>query len=360
MTSRRPFHLAVYADASVVAGAEASLATLLAALGVHVRVTVVGTDAAVVAALAEARPGSATRVCRAVRDKADVRGIVDHLRTVRSMRPDVLHVNLHTLWSCQYALAAGIVTPGVRVVAVEHTPPIAGSPFQHRLKRWTSARLAAHVAIADAVARGVEATAGLPAGSVRTIHSGVREPRVPVDAPARTGDTVGAVGRLVGEKCFDVLLGAVADIPGARLRLVGDGPERAALEAEARRLGITDRVAFRGWQADVGAELAAMDVVAVPSLFEGFGTAAVEALLAGVPVVVSRRGGMPEYVVDGETGLLVEPGDRAGLAGALRSLLGDPELRERLARAGEARVRSLFSPEASARAFEDLYDALLR
>jgi glycosyltransferase involved in cell wall biosynthesis len=358
MTARRaPFHLAVYSGASSLAGAEESLSTLLAELADHVRVTVIGVDAAVVAALAAARPGAATRLCRPVRNKSDAIGVADHLRVIASVRPDVLQVNLHTMWACQYALLAGIAVPRVRVIAVEHTPPIPGTPFQHRVKRWTSAHLAAHVAGSNAVARGVEAVAGLDPQSVRTIYYGVRAPD---SRPAsRTGHTVGSIGRLVREKGYDVLLAALATVPDARLRLVGDGPERSALEAQATALGVAERVEFRGWQADIASELAAMDAMAVPSRLEGFGIVAVEAMLAGVPVVASRTGGMPEYIVDDETGVLVDPDDEVGLASALRALLADPDRRGRLSAAGERYAQSHFAPERCARAFEELYADLL-
>jgi glycosyltransferase involved in cell wall biosynthesis len=339
-----------------MAGAEASVTTLLGALGPHVEVTVMGTTASVVEGLARARPGTATRLCRPVRSKADVAAIVDHLRAVRAVRPDVFQANLHTLWSCQYGLAAAIACPGVRVVAVEHTPPIPGSPFQHRLKRWTSSRLAAHVAASRAVARAVETTAGLPAGSVRTIYNGVPESAAPL--PDRRGRVIGAVGRLVPEKGFDILLAALADVPEATLRMVGDGPARAQLEAEALRLGVADRVEFRGWRDDLGAELAGMDVLAAPSRLEGTPISVVEAMLAGVAVVASRTGGLPEVVEDGETGLLAPPEDPAALAGALRSLLDDPARRARMAGKGRELALQRFSPTTAARAFEALYDEI--
>src|SRR5205814_1664834 len=139
----------------------------------------------------------------------------------------VFQANLHTMWSCQYGLVAAIACPGVRVVAVEHYPPIPGSPFQRQLKRWTSSRLAGHVAVSRVMAREIEAAAGLPTGSVRTIYNGVPELAAP--PPDRRGCVIGAVGRLVPEKGVDILLAALLDVPGAALRVVGDGPERTQL-----------------------------------------------------------------------------------------------------------------------------------
>jgi glycosyltransferase involved in cell wall biosynthesis len=141
---------------------------------------------------------------------------------------------------------------------------------------------------------------------------------------------------------------------------VGDGPARPDLEARTADLGLADRVEFRGWRSDLGSEFASFDVLAVPSRLEGFGMAAAEALLAGVPVVASRTGGLPEVVAHGETGLLVPPDDPVALAGALRTVLDGPEAAGGMAERGRELVLDRFSPAAMARAFEDLYDEVLR
>ncbi len=151
---------------------------------------------------------------------------------------------------------------------------------------------------------------------------------------------VGYVGRLESHKGVDRLVAAVAETPGVELEVVGDGPERARLEALSTSSGVTRRVGFAGFSeqgelADVYRRFDA--VVAVPSLvtpswIEQFGRVAVEAMASGVVVVASRSGALPEVV--GDAGLLVEPGDTAALAKALGELRDDPVGRARRAEAG--------------------------
>jgi glycosyltransferase involved in cell wall biosynthesis len=351
-------HLAVYTDADRVAGAEHALAALLAGLDPAVRVTVVGTDAAVVHRLAEERPGAATAVLRPVRGKTDLRGAAEHLRALRRLRPDVLHHNLRHPYACQYALAAGLATRGVRVVAVEHRPVPAADGLQRLLKRLTSRRLAAHVAVSDSSAREVERLAGLPDGSVRTIHNGL----APVAPSPRRGDgtLLGAAGRFVPQKGFDVLLRALAELPQASLLLVGDGPERPRLERLVAELGLGDRVERAGWRPDAARLLATVDAVVVPSRAEPFGLVALEAMGAGVPVVASDVDGLAEVVTDGETGLLVPPDDPRGLAEAIARVLVDRDLGRSLGDRGREAAATRFSRERMTGAFEELYRAVLR
>ncbi|HVV52164.1 MAG TPA: glycosyltransferase, partial [Polyangia bacterium] len=204
-------HLAVYTDATRIAGAEQFAATLVGELSADLRVTVAGVDAGVVAWIAGHRAGAETAVLAPVRDKRDARPIVEHARWVHRARPDVLQANLRHSYACQFAIAPGLLVPGVRVVAVEHFPTPPASRLQLALKRLTSRRLAAHVAVSDSSARTVEAIVGLPAGRVRTIHAGVpAAPNPAAAADAAVGDpggapVVGAVGRFVAEKGFDVL-----------------------------------------------------------------------------------------------------------------------------------------------------------
>src|SRR4029077_20989023 len=126
---------------------------------------------------------------------------------------------------------------------------------------------------------------------------------------------------------------AFARTPGLRdawLMLVGDGTLRRSLENDAASLGIRDRVTFCGTRRDLGNLLPAMDVFALPSLWEGLPLALILAMGAGRPVVATRLAGIPEVVSDGETGLLVPPGDATALGSAIARLYGDAVLRARL------------------------------
>jgi glycosyltransferase involved in cell wall biosynthesis len=349
--------LLVYTDAQQFAGAERALATMLAALDERVHVAVLGVDEDVAAAIAAARPGSELVVVRPVRDKRDIGAVRDHVRAVRRLEPDLFQANLRTSWSCQYGSLAALLYGRAALIAYEHAPLDIDSKIQRRLKRLLARRFAAHVAASAFAAKRVEEIAGLLPGSVRVIPCGVAdEPASGTHAPGRT---VAAIGRLVPEKGFDLLVRALALVPDATLVLVGDGPLRSELELLATRLGLRDRVDFRGWTYSVRAQLGEFDVVAVPSRFEAFGLTAVEAMLAERAVVATHGGGLPEVVEDGATGLLVPPDDVDALAAALRRLLDDRDLRRRLGSEGRARALARFAPEAAARAFEQLYEQVL-
>jgi len=172
------------------------------------------------------------------------------------------------------------------------------------------------------------------------------------------------VGALVRLKGFDTVIRALeilrAQKLDAHLAIVGEGPERGALEALSRGLGLETRVHFLGDRSDVGAIFRdAADVVAVSSHIESFGLVAAEAGAAGRAVVATRVGGMTEVIQDTTTGLLVAPGDPTAFGAALSRLARDPALRAALGRAGRAHVLASFTAQRAARSFENLYAELV-
>ena len=181
--------------------------------------------------------------------------------------------------------------------------------------------------------------------------------RLPDDAFVVVG-----LGRFVPVKGFDVLITALptlaAAVPSTCVLLVGDGPERVALEAQAGRLGVRDRLRFTGVTPDIAVCLAAADVLAAPSRNEGMGRALVEGMALGLPVVGSEVGGIPAVIADGETGWLVPPGDAAALAEALVELGRDAALCAKLGAAAAARAEA-FSSRVAHAAMRAIYDELM-
>jgi len=139
------------------------------------------------------------------------------------------------------------------------------------------------------------------------------------------------------------------------LVLVGDGPERERLGQAARAAWLEARVVFAGHQREVGPYYGLADVFVLPSHSEGSPNVLLEAMAAGVPVVATAVGGVPELVENEESALLVRPGDSATMAEAIGRLLADRELAERLARNAAVAVKARFSPDAYARALVGLY-----
>jgi len=167
-------------------------------------------------------------------------------------------------------------------------------------------------------------------------------------------------GRMIPGKGVDDLLRAVAALPedlDARLRLAGDGPDRASLEALARELGLAERVEFAGWVDNVPSFWRNTDVAVVPShqLVESFGMAAVEAMACGRPVVVSRNGGLTEVVEAGKTGEVFAPGDVSALAALLDSYAHDEDRRRRHGESARARCKNLFGIDRAASSYLELF-----
>jgi len=152
-----------------------------------------------------------------------------------------------------------------------------------------------------------------------------------------------ALGRLHENKGFDVLLDALAQVPGLYLWLAGDGPLRGKLERRANDLGVASRLRFLGWRTDTAALLASADFLVSSSRHEPLGNVVLEAWAAGVPVLATASEGPRALIVAEETGLLVPVGDSDALAAAMRRLAADRALRLRLAKAGSAAFASRFS-----------------
>ena len=171
-----------------------------------------------------------------------------------------------------------------------------------------------------------------------------------------------AVGRLEPVKGQATLIEAMAlvigDFPRIKLLIVGEGSCRASLDLQAKRLGVRDNVVFTGFRKDVSRVLCAADVFVMASVNEGMGRAVLEAMAAGLPVIVSRVGGLPSIVEDAREGFLVTAGDCVAWAGAMRQMVLSPEMRRSMSQAARARVNETFSVERMVRQIEEVYAQL--
>jgi glycosyltransferase involved in cell wall biosynthesis len=175
---------------------------------------------------------------------------------------------------------------------------------------------------------------------------------------------IGTAARLVPVKGIEYLIRAMrlvrAQIPQARLQIAGSGPEQARLQSEADQLGLDDCIEFLGWQAPLQPWFEDWDVFALPSLEEAFGIAVLEAMAAGLPVVSTAVGGIPELVLNGRTGLLVPSRDPQSLATCLIQILRSPQLRREMGSAAQARALSQFSSERMVGSMRATYESLLQ
>lgn len=358
----RPFHLVVYSDARARGGAEMTLAKLLAGLSPEIRVSILGVEGEVVHWLADHRDGTARHLIEPIEGRSDLAGMWAHRRAFGRLRPDIVQFNLSLMSSCQWAMAAALSRPGLRAIAVENSPMGTWSPTSTRLKRWTSGRLAAHVAVGERTARIVEEIAGLPGGSVRHLYHGVGV--IEHEPPERThdGPLVGTIARFDPVKGLDVLVRAVPLLdPSVRVVVIGDGPQREELLALIDELGVRDRIELRDvpWTERARDHLAGFDAFVLPSRLEGFPVTIMEAMLAGVPVVATDVGSVGESVTDGVTGRVVAAEDPRALAGAIADVLADDDRRQAMGEAGRARAEAEFTLEATVAAYESLYRQVL-
>ncbi len=357
---RPEIRLAAYTNAESVGGAERCLATILAGLPEPFRVMVVATDAAVAEAVsAGCRAADVTLVEPPARFY-DAGAVAAHRRALRRLRPQLCIVNLQTPYAGLHATVAALLVPRLRVVVVEHLPLPSRSRAARSLKRMTSRRLAAHVAVSEHTARAVAADAGLPAGTMVVVPNGVPEPAGGSIELGLRRPVVGSLGRLDPQKGFDVLVDALAQLPDVAAVVAGDGPEREALLRRARERSVDERFEILEWQQEIGPFLRSLDLFVLPSRFEGLPLALLEAMATRAAVVATDVGGMREAVVSGETGLLVPPDDAPALAAAIRRLLEDEQLRERLgARARDAWL-ARFTEQRMQESYAELLTGLVR
>ena len=290
-------------------------------------------------------------------------------RLLRRQRPAVFHAHMSSPVACKWGLVAALLA---RVPAVLGTVQVGAYEPPTRSARWQLRALARgvdrYLAVSREIAGELVERLGWPAEKVEVVYNAVDAERVTVAAPPRLREQLGGSqtrplvltpARLNAQKGHEALLEAIAEVPDALFVLAGDGPERGALEARAAELGVAERVLFLGRREDIPQLLAACDVFALPSLYEGSSLAVLEAMAAAIPIVSSAIGGTDELIEDGRSGLLVAPGDSAALAAALRRLLADPDLRRELAGRARERVDEGLTREQNAARIAAVYTELL-
>jgi glycosyltransferase involved in cell wall biosynthesis len=284
-------------------------------------------------------------------------------------RIDLLHLHMSHYGSVtrKLALAAIAQALGVPVVVHLHGSDFAenydGLPaWQQRLVAAVLKRAARVVVIGNHWRDFAVGALGLDPGHVALIHNGA--PQIPWRARAAgAAPRLLMLGELGPRKGTPELLAALASPALVALAwsatLAGNGPVEQ-YRAEAAALGLAERVALPGWQSGPQARalLAAADIFVLPSLKEGLPIAILEAMAAGAAVITTPVGAIPDAILDGETGLLVPPGDSAALARAIRRLIDDPVLRARLAAGARRRFEAMFAIDRTADAVAALYREL--
>ncbi len=294
------------------------------------------------------------------------RARAEMLAILRKHRIDLLHVqcassNGHYALLAKRALGLPLVFSSQGERTMDAGRVYENSPFMNRTLRRLLTEADHITACSRDTLEDLEAYSAMKFSErANVVYNGIRTEDFQDAQPyAHPRPYILGIGRLVPQKGFDVLIDAFAraGAPSHDLLLAGEGPERAALEALARERGLEGRVIFPGRadRATAAALFKGCSFFVLPSRQEPMGIVNLEAMCSGKAVVASRTGGVPEIVLEGETGLLFPPGDSAALAEAIRRLAGDDAARARLGAAGLARAAKFTWP-AIASSYRCIYD----
>jgi glycosyltransferase involved in cell wall biosynthesis len=278
------------------------------------------------------------------------------VRERRDFQPDLIHAHwwfpsgLVGTWLTKLSNTPLVTTMHGSDVRIARSVSMSRPAFRHVLQNSQAV-----TAVSRWLAHEAQALVSTPAAVVAPMPVATE---LFTPGGARKAGTLLFVGRLTAQKGLDMLLGALAKLPPTlTLDVVGDGPERAALDTLARQLGVGDRVRWRGAQP----QSALVDfyrgaaALVVPSADEGLGLVAVEAMLCETPVVAFASGGLPDVVQHDRTGFLVNERSPDALAAAIQQLLAMPDAGKSLGAAGRMHALSTFAPESVARRYIDIY-----
>jgi glycosyltransferase involved in cell wall biosynthesis len=276
-------------------------------------------------------------------------------RLIKQLKPDIVHAHdPHGVAMAALALSMSTQLAKPPLVAARRVDfHLRGSS----LSRWKYRQVDCFICASEAI-RQLLVGDGVPPARAVTVHEGTDIERVDRAEPAQLhgefwlphhAPIIGNVAALVPHKGQRHLIEAAKVVlpqaPDARFIIAGEGELRPALERQIKEDHLEKHVFLAGFRPDVLSLHKAFDIFAMSSITEGLGTSLIDAMAAGKPIVATRAGGIPEVVVDGETGFLVPPRDHEAMADAIVRLLKDEILRRQMGDAGRARARALFSAE---------------
>lgn len=300
--------------------------------------------------------------CLGLRYYGELRPALRLRQLWRTARPDLVHVHMPP--AELYTRLAFLGNGKVAVVVSKHNDePFFRGPGQRLVGRWVSAQAKHVIAISDAVNRYVTGPAlGCPPSQTTTVHYGIDPTSFREVDPALVRNVrhewsirddellFGTIARLVPQKALHILIRGFAlyvrrSNASSRLAIVGSGPLSADLRKHADENGISDKIIWAGFREDIPAVMGAFDVFALTSIYEGFGLVLLEAMAAGKPIVATRVSAIPEIVIHGKTGLLIDPRSPEQLASACL-LFDERDRRVTFGIAGSHRVKSVFTLDA--------------
>ena len=366
---QRPMRLLLVADSLDVGGAEwhvVNLASALAEQG-H-RITLACTVEGVLAPLAE-QAGISVRplLHHLVKRRQSPRYAWKLAKLVRQSQFDLVHAHMY---ASALASAYALLGTSIPLVITEHSQANWRSQYACRCSQWSYSQARHIIAVSREIRRRLIEQEGVPSDRISVIMNALppvseQHKSIQPDLPAalRNGLLVGVAARLQPEKGVAYFLEAAAHVlqflPEVHFLVMGDGPQRKELQAYVEQLGVQEHVHFLGFRLDARAIIGLLNVLVVPSLSEGTPLVTLEAMSAGVPVVASAVGGIPEQVRHQSEGILVPPGDALALGEAVLHLLQNPTWMQQLGEAGRQRALSRFSFTTMLQETENVYRATL-
>jgi glycosyltransferase involved in cell wall biosynthesis len=289
-------------------------------------------------------------------------------RLIRQWKPAIVHAHdPHAVSMAALALSFGAPTPRPKMIASRRVDFHLQS---HAFSQWKYRQMDAFIAASNAI-KGILVQDGIPSGRIYVVHDGIDVDKIAhrpaADLHAEYWLPHGVpvivnVGALVGHKGQKYLIDAMPlvlrEVPDAHLVILGEGELRVPLEKQIKHLNLTKRVLLPGFREDVLSLMKSADLFVMSSVTEGLGSAVLDAMAMGLAVVGTSAGGIPEAVVPGKTGLLVEPADAKALAGAIAALLKDAALRTQYGEAGRARVADHFGVDRLVEGTLDVYNTV--
>jgi glycosyltransferase involved in cell wall biosynthesis len=350
--------IAFVSDAAEFAGAEQYMVWIIEALRDHFDFVVVASDQAPDETRERsAQAGAETTVVRGLTRRPTIRGTARLVRTLRRLRPDVIHINMSDQGGGLTGFLAARFAHGRNLATLHNAIPNRDG-WKELLSKATLRNAENVIAVSDQLGLYLESRR---IGAVVVKH-GLLPPSVNPDARevleiGAAEFVVGGIGRLHRQKGWDILCRAAPLVhqsrPDVRFVVIGEGEERDALAQEPT----CGHVEFRGYVAEASSLLGAFDLLVIPSRYEGLGLVAIETMLAGVPIVAARIPSLEEVL--GDAGRLVPPEDPELLAETIVDLAGDPAQRAELVARGAERAPRLFDRDRMADQTAAVYESLI-
>lgn len=307
----------------------------------------------------------------ASKSKHSLKNLSELRKILKIEKPDLIHVQAWNPMAGKFAILAARQNK-IPLIITEHDPFLLNWP-KSIYKKWANQKVAKIIAVSHANQKMLEEIYPEMIGRLTTIHNGIekfiaigeskkQQIRREIFRAGPETKVILGIGTLHERKGFKYLIGAYAkihkDFSNSRLVIAGEGPERESLENLIKNLNISDKVFLIGQSEDVPSLMQSANLMALPSLKEAFGLVILEAMQAGLPIIASQVGGIPEIISSSELGLLIEPANKNKLVKALTKLLSKKDLADQLRIKGLEHWKK-FSASKMAKKTSQIYQEIL-